>query len=549
MLICLAALGSLGGTHFLYARFIDAWNDKQVGELTQRAITRAELAVDQAVITLGDLLAEGHFSCDPASLSIIRRAVFSTGAIKNIVVADHRGSCQAFDHAGFSDISEVLSAPRLVSRNPRISLFETRQDGKPGLGVSWSFEEGAEAAAILVTDSLLFDILPAELRDFGEVTLLLEGHRQVASYRPEISSIGGRREFDDIRQARSPRYPLISVLGLDRNVLAAWNQDVPIFVDIVAIAFAAVLGAVMGHLLMRPQSAEAELRKALRLGEIRPYFQPIISLGSNEIVGCELLARWIKRDGTMVSPAQFIPLAESSGLIDGVLEAVICGAGPQLTEMLAERPNLKLSFNVTPEQFLGAAFVTRLCELVHRAGLARARLVVEVTERQQITDFARARQVTSELREHGITVAIDDAGTGHNGLSSLQTLGAAYVKIDKLFVDAVATDHRTRTLVEMFVTVAREFGMMTVAEGIEQAEQLAVLKALGVQEGQGFLFSKPLPVEDFIDLLRKSNRGGKIVSLDGPRPLGSSPSGQSLVRSPDSRPLGAPEGPHIKCCS
>lgn len=547
VLICLAALGSLGGTHFLYAGFIDAWNEKQVAELTRRAVIRAELAVDQAVITLGDLLAEGHLTCDPASLSAIRKTVFATGAVKNIVVADHRGTCQSFDDAGFGDIGEVLGAPRLLSRNPRISLFEVRRDGKPGLGVSWSFEEGGEAAAMLVTDSLFFDILPAELRDFGEVSLLLDGRGEVASYRPDAGAIGLLR-FNGARQLHSSRYPLTAVMSIDRTALGAWNHDVPIFVDIAAIVFAAIFGGFLGHGLMRPRSPEAELRRALRSGEIRPYFQPIVSLGSGEVVGCELLARWIKRDGTMVSPAQFIPLAESSGLIDGVMEAVIRGAGPELAAILAERPTLKISFNVTPEQFLGAAFVTRLCELVHRAGLSRARLVVEVTERQQIADFGRARQVTTELREHGITVAIDDAGTGHNGLSSLQTLGAAYVKIDKLFVDAIATDHRTRTLVEMFVAVAREFGMMTVAEGIEHTEQVVVLKALGVQEGQGFLFSKPLPAEAFADLLRKSNQGGKIVPLDGSRPANVPAAQQGASRKFESRRLDLPEAPKINCC-
>lgn len=525
-LICLFAIGGIAGARILHTTYLASWNEHQLEDLTSRAVTRAELAVDLAVITLGDLWAEGNLACGEKELGRLRKTIYATAAMKDVVVSSAGTTCQGFKEAGTALELAMKFAPRHASRNSNINLFEVKNGNGNNVGIGWRLEEGVEVAAMVSLDNVVFDILPMPLRDASEIKLSLNGAAPIAHYRAEKTLPDGER--DDLRlYARSDRYPLIAVLSVDRQAVNTWNKENSLYIDLPAAFVAALVGALLSQILFRPVTPAANLAKALRNGEIRPYFQPIIALGSNEIVGCELLARWIKRDGCMVSPAQFIPLAETTGLIDDVLEAVLTDAGQQLAGVLEQRPNLKVAVNVTPEQFIGAAFVTRLCNLVHQSGLSRARLVVEVTERQAIADMHRAREVTVELREHGILVAIDDAGTGHNGLSSMQTLGASCVKIDKLFVDAVATDHRTRTLVEMLVGVSREFGMTTVAEGIEHPEQIAVLKALGVQEGQGFLIAKPMPAEAFVRLIGKSNQAGKVVPLEAMRPMPGSASTRS----------------------
>ena len=124
-------------------------------------------------------------------------------------------------------------------------------------------------------------------------------------------------------------------------------------------------------------------------------------------------------------------------------------------------------------------------------------LVVEVTERQEIACGDAARQATEELNRLGVRVAIDDAGTGHNGLSSIQTLGAQFLKIDKLFIDRIAFDERNRKLVDMLIDVGRDYQMSAVAEGIEEADQIDALLSLGATEGQGFLFSPAVDGEKF----------------------------------------------------
>ncbi|MXN63350.1 EAL domain-containing protein [Stappia sp. GBMRC 2046] len=515
--ILASAVILFGVAQSIHRAFVDTWNERQFEELAVRAITRMEFAIDLAVIAMSELSASGKLACTSQGEEAIRSAVFASSAIKDIFIMNGGEACRAFAESDLQLETAAANKPRYGARNAQISLFSmTDNAGHPALGVVWTLGEGTEAIAIVSTDALLFDILPAAVRDYADIRIDLGASTVVASYEPGTGRLAESEVAKHFR-GTSDRYPLASRLRINERASSGWNRERPLFIDIAAFIAAIIVGSLIGKLLSRPPSLTDELKNAIRSGEIKPYFQPIISLGSNEIVGCELLARWIRRDGTMVSPAEFIPLAENSGLIDGVMEAILTDAGPQLANLIAERPSLKVSFNVTPRQFLGEGFVTRLGALILQSGLSRARLVVEVTERQQIDDMARARTVTAELRELGIQVAIDDAGTGHNGLSALQTLGASCVKIDKLFVDGVVTDHRTRTIVEMLVTVAREFGMTTVAEGIEHSEQVAVLKALGVQEGQGFLISRPVPAAEFREQVNRSSLAGKVVALEGGR--------------------------------
>ncbi|NRG17640.1 EAL domain-containing protein [Rhizobiales bacterium] len=515
--ILLSAAVLLAAAQAIHRTFVNSWNEKQFEEFAARAATRMDLAIDLAVIAMSELSAAGELACTAEGEAAIRDTVFASSAIKDIFIMTGGKACRAFAESDLMLETAVANKPRYGARNAQISLFSmTDNSGHPVLGVVWTLAQDSEAIAIVSTDALLFDILPAAVRDFADMRIDLGASTVVASYEPSTGRLADEDVVERYRAA-SARYPLTSLLRVNRNATSGWNRERPLFVDIAAIIGAIIVGSLIGKLLSRPPSLAGDLKNAIRSGEIKPYFQPIISLGSNEIVGCELLARWLRRDGTMVSPAEFIPLAENSGLIDGVMEAILTDAGPQLAGLIAERPSLKVSFNVTPRQFLSEGFVTRLGALILQSGLSRARLVVEVTERQQIEDMARARTVAAELREQGIHVAIDDAGTGHNGLSAIQTLGASCVKIDKLFVDGVVTDHRTRTLVEMLVTVAREFGMTTVAEGIEDTEQVAVLKALGVQEGQGFLISRPVPAAEFREQVNRSSLAGKVVALEGGR--------------------------------
>jgi sensor c-di-GMP phosphodiesterase-like protein len=211
-----------------------------------------------------------------------------------------------------------------------------------------------------------------------------------------------------------------------------------------------------------------------------------------------VLARWIKPDGTIVPPMSFIPLAETSGRIEQLTWSVLRQALRDLHPLLSSDRGFILSINVMPRHMVSHGFVNQLRAVAIEQRVSPRQITLEVTERDAFPDLKKAAAVIAELRDRGFTVALDDVGIGHNGLSQIQTLGANVLKIDKFFVDSVSRDGSAHATVEMLVRLARELKMTVLAEGIETDEQRVALIECGVGEGQGYLVSAPLPAEKFL---------------------------------------------------
>jgi sensor c-di-GMP phosphodiesterase-like protein len=228
-----------------------------------------------------------------------------------------------------------------------------------------------------------------------------------------------------------------------------------------------------------------------------------------------VLARWIRQDGTIIPPMSFIPLAESSGRIEAMTWLILATALRELHPCLREDKHFKMSVNVAPRHLLSDGFVEKLRSVVVAARVSARQVVLEVTERTELPDLDKAAAVVKELREHGFRVAMDDVGVGHSGLSQLKRLGANTLKIDKFFVDTIAEDGSAVTIVEMLVRLARDLHMTVVAEGIETPEQVQALIACGVEEGQGYIVSPPLPFAKFDEFLQISR--SKALAEDAVR--------------------------------
>jgi sensor c-di-GMP phosphodiesterase-like protein len=261
----------------------------------------------------------------------------------------------------------------------------------------------------------------------------------------------------------------------------------------------------------------AEIDRALAKGQFRPYYQPTFHLETGEILGCEVLARWIRDDGSVVPPMNFIPLAESSGRIRPMTWQILSAALKELNALLRENKEFKLSFNVVPSHLLDDDFVETLRRVVASAKISARQIVLEITERDKLEDIERAAKVVHALRDLGFKVAIDDVGVGHSGLSHLKGLGATTMKIDKFFVDTVTRDGSTATIVEMLVKLACELNMTVIAEGIETEEQSRALRNCGVEQGQGYLLSPPVPAAKFFELIEiRQARADVLRTLKAP---------------------------------
>ena len=205
------------------------------------------------------------------------------------------------------------------------------------------------------------------------------------------------------------------------------------------------------QVVARPKNPVAELDRALAAREFEPYLQPIFNLHTGAIVGCEILARWLRSDGTVIPPSRFIQLAESSGRIEPITWQIVSAALGELQPRLKLDKAFQVYVNIVPRHIMAPGFVDRLRAIVAAAKVSPRQIVLEITERDELEDLARAASVIAELREYGFKVAIDDVGVGHSGLSQVQRLGANILKIDKFFVDSLGRDSTADAVVRMLV--------------------------------------------------------------------------------------------------
>ena len=244
---------------------------------------------------------------------------------------------------------------------------------------------------------------------------------------------------------------------------------------------------------------EIELRQAITAGSLEVYYQPCVSLQENRITGCEALVRWRHPERGMIPPAEFIPIAEETGLINQLGEFVLTAA----CEEAASWPeDIRLAVNVSPVQFKSGTLALKIMSALATSGLAASRLELEITEAVLIRDDETALAILHQLRAIGVHIALDDFGTGYSSLSYLQRFPFDKIKIDRRFVkDVTEPDNGSSSIVQAVVNIAASRHMTTTAEGVETEAQHQLLRALGCSEMQGYLFSPPKPAAQIRELL------------------------------------------------
>ena len=233
---------------------------------------------------------------------------------------------------------------------------------------------------------------------------------------------------------------------------------------------------------------EMDLRQAITDGALEVYYQPCISLQDNEITGCEALLRWHHPERGMIPPAEFIPIAEDTGMINQLGEWVLTTA---CAEAATWPDHIKLAVNVSPVQFKSGTLALKIVAALAASGLAANRLELEITEAVLIRDDEAALAILHQLRGIGVRIALDDFGTGYSSLSYLQRFPFDKIKIDRCFVNDIAEPDGSSSIVRAIVNIAAARHMMTTAEGVETRQQQELLRALGCSEMQGDLFSPP----------------------------------------------------------
>ncbi|MET4384791.1 diguanylate cyclase (GGDEF)-like protein [Bradyrhizobium sp. F1.4.3] len=255
---------------------------------------------------------------------------------------------------------------------------------------------------------------------------------------------------------------------------------------------------------------EIDLRQAIAHGGLEVYYQPCLSLKDDRITGCEALVRWRHPERGMVSPAEFIPIAEDTGLINEIGEWVLATA---CRDAAAWPDDIRLAVNVSPVQFKSGTLALKIMAALAASNLPASRLELEITEAVLIRDDDTALAILHQLRAIGVRIALDDFGTGYSSLSYLHRFPFDKIKIDRCFVNDIAGPDGSASIVQAVVNLASARRMTTTAEGVETEEQQRLLRTLGCSEMQGYLFSAAKPADKVLELFalhrsRLAQRGG-----------------------------------------
>jgi diguanylate cyclase (GGDEF)-like protein len=249
---------------------------------------------------------------------------------------------------------------------------------------------------------------------------------------------------------------------------------------------------------------EGALRRALASNELDAHYQPKVAMASGRICGFEALVRWPKPDGGYVSPAEFVPVAEESGLISKLGVFMLRRACAKAFEWRAAGlGSLPISVNVSPKQFADEGLVDSVASVLAEARIEPAMLELEITESALVHNAVAAETALQRFREMGVGIALDDFGTGYSSLTFLRRFAVDAIKIDRSFVSGIGKASDDEAIVSAVISMAKALRKQVVAEGVETVEQRAFLKGQGCDQEQGYLFSPPRPPDAIEALLRE----------------------------------------------
>ena len=496
--------------------FVERQSQNEIDSAAKRTVAIVDYRIGRAVTMLDELAARGVASCRADHLEALRVANLEFGAIKefSILASDGRMLCSDL---GTVPGDRTILATQPVTARPDVILELLR------VGETTKFMRVLRPT--LTGDNILAAMVPADLlvpRTSSRGTLMSVHARMVMQNGAFVSDVGPPSDMSN--QLSSTRtsalYGLTVDTSVNRSAFTSDYQDLQtiglIFTGIIALALFALFILFPKR---EPDNPVRELEKALKAGEFVPYYQPVVDITNGRVRGAEVLMRWRKPDGTIVAPATFIPLAESSGLILEMTRAIMRHVRDEMGPAVAERPFLRLGFNLAARHFMDEGIVSDVREIFEGSPVRLTQIVLEVTERQSLDSLTSARRVIAALQGLGIKVAIDDIGAGHAGLSYMLKLGVDIIKIDKMFIDALGHETSSMTIVETLIDLARNMRMDVIAEGVETFEQVVALRERGIRSAQGYVFAPPLPASAFLELL------AAIDPQTAPAPAGADRSG------------------------
>lgn len=476
-----------------------------VDSTARRSITLAERQIGQAMGLLDQLANSGVATCSEEHIAELRRANLHASGITEFSIIDQAGRTLCSD-LGIALRHRIVLTTAPVADSTMV-MDVMALDDKPQRMLRIRRPIGANSIAALIPGDLLITKISTQ------GGLLLNAHGRIATADGTVlATVGPVTEFGNpfdslvVSTLASKRFGINVTMTRPSSMLSRGQEEIRFLGSMVNGVIAVALLAI-GILVpwRQRKNPVAEIERALKAGEFVPYYQPVVDITTGRLRGCEVLMRWRKADGTIVPPAAFIPLAESSGLIMEMTRSLMRKVAQELGPVSEIRPTLRIGFNLAAEHFSNDSIVEDVRKIFEHSQVKLTQIVLEVTERQPLDDLGQARRVIGALQDLGVRIAIDDIGAGHSGLSYILKLGVDIIKIDKMFVDALGTESSSTAIIETLVELARNMDIEIIAEGVETFEQVIALREHGIQAVQGYVFAPPLPGASFLRLLEATD--------------------------------------------
>lgn len=477
----------------------------------------AQSAVYDGLKIIRTVLDESPSLCTPTFITNAQAAFRTSVALRQMLVenADGVQYCDLFgSDVVYSELSPTLSLP---GRTETLTVVMLEGHDLPVLKVT-------RVAGTKLVSTFLFvspDLARGTPRDFERGVAF----RMALTNGTAIVTMGDY----DAYSMRTNELAFIAVNSFAGEIPIRTEAAVP-FADVRAdyadldVAFTIIACVMSGGFLLlalqyvrRSQIPAFDLENAIASGELRPFYQPVIHLGTGRLLGCEVLVRWIKRNGEIVPPSAFIDYSEVTGLAVPMTVHLMQRVKAELSELCEEMPDLKISINLFEGHFRDNAIVEDVQAIFGGSPIKFRQLVFEITERRPFSNNVQAQSTIAGLHSIGSRLALDDVGTGHSNLAYVQTLGVDVIKIDQVFVDMVKPDTKQVPVLDGLIAMARDLGAEIVAEGVETEAQAIYLRDRGVVHAQGYLFAPALKPESFLALARALNAGAAGKSAQQPQ--------------------------------
>ncbi|MCB9993948.1 MAG: EAL domain-containing protein [Hyphomicrobiaceae bacterium] len=500
---------------------VDFLMDSYVRNVASRNLQRALNAISQdsqasiydGIDAIGSVVAQSPSMCTPTFLERVHDYLIHSTYVRQIIV-ENRDKVQYCDAFGlqfpYVTISRELTIP---GRNETVSAVTSGTT--TFFKVTRALGSGNTISSFVQFPTGLIDgRLPENLQDVSLLRIgMSDGTELLLIGSAQLDTLQGSKHEMLVANSFAGDLPVRVEAALPFTTARASFVQLYFVLTLVACGMSGALLLVALQYVRRGNVPDFDLERAIVNGEIKPYYQPVVNTQTGRVVGCEMLARWIKANGKIISPGAFIDYAEVTGLAIPMTLQLMEQVRKDLWELSVRHPGLKISINLFEGHFRDTNIVEDVQAVFGGSTISYRQLVFELTERHPVGDETQAKAVMSGLRALGCRFAMDDLGTGHSNLAFLQKLGLDIVKIDKVFVEMIDGTVTSAPVLEALIKMGQELGADLIAEGVETDVQAQFLKDRGVYQIQGFMFAPALPAQKYIDLVDAINGAEEPVPV------------------------------------